>query len=292
MKPSRNFFTILASLVFIALFQSTAGAQAERVEYWAPAAGGNGHWYGVYSEPSRIVDFPYARQMALAKGGDLASLSTQAEHDFVTPMVEDPRFWFELYEKHFGPWLGLIQLPGAVNPEDNWQWLDGEPVTFTAWDDGEPNDNGGGEKGFEDNCHFFSGSDGFGPEATWNDLRAPGLLTSYLVEYSQVSLNADHSIPSGVVGILEGSWAAPDSYIWVLVAGQWTPGAGVSIPGCPGLISDVHDVRTYHFESTDSLGRFRLYRRFPAWAAGQKVYLQAVDPKGCRLSNVHSVEVL
>jgi hypothetical protein len=169
--------------------------------------------------------------------------------------------------------------------------LDGEPLTFSAWGGSEPNGNGGGENGVEDNCHFFSGSGGSGPEAIWNDLNSPQILTSYLVEFAHVTIEAEPSIPTGTVGALRGSWAAPDAHAWILVAGQWTPGTGIGVPGCPGLIADVNDVRTYHFVRTDSLGRFRLFRRVPVWAACQTIYLQAVDPIGCRLSAVHSVHV-
>ena len=38
-----------------------------------------------------------------------------------------------------GVWLGLTD----EFEEGNWQWVTGEPLNYTNWYDGEPNNNGG-----------------------------------------------------------------------------------------------------------------------------------------------------
>ncbi|MGQ9487370.1 MAG: PEP-CTERM sorting domain-containing protein [Armatimonadota bacterium] len=37
-------------------------------------------------------------------------------------------------------WLGGYQPPGELNPNANWQWVTGEPWTYTNWYPGQPND--------------------------------------------------------------------------------------------------------------------------------------------------------
>lgn len=44
--------------------------------------------------------------------------------------------------------VGLEQL-AAATPRDGWHWLDGTPLDDTLWGLTEPDDNGGGEDGFE-----------------------------------------------------------------------------------------------------------------------------------------------
>ena len=107
----------------------------------------------------------------------------------------------------------------------------------------------------------------------------------------RVGLTGDSSIAIGEVASYQGRWAVPNEYVWFLIGGAFTPGNGVAIPGCPGLLADLSDVRQYRYRKTDENGRFHMFGRFPAWAAGRTVFLQAVDPLNCRLSNVVTVEV-
>ncbi len=70
-----------------------------------------------------------ANAQAIAAGGHLVTISSAAEDAFVSNM--DPgRIW--------------IGFTDNVT-EGDWQWVTGEPVTYTNWDYGEPNNAGIGE---------------------------------------------------------------------------------------------------------------------------------------------------
>ncbi|MBI89791.1 MAG: hypothetical protein CMG60_06865, partial [Candidatus Marinimicrobia bacterium] len=104
-----------------------------------------------------------ASEMAQSYGGHLATVTSQEEQDFLGG---------------FGGWIGLTD----ENVEGQWEWVTGEPVDYTNWFNGEPNDAGSGEDyverysdGWNDHqsdhmMPFFmeisGGSDVFGVEET------------------------------------------------------------------------------------------------------------------------------
>ena len=67
-----------------------------------------------------------ASVMAQSYGGHLATITSQEEQDFLG---------------NYGGWIGLTD----ENVEGQWEWVTGEPVNYTNWIDGEPNDAGNGE---------------------------------------------------------------------------------------------------------------------------------------------------
>ncbi|XP_047502399.1 macrophage mannose receptor 1-like [Penaeus chinensis] len=77
-------------------------------------------------------------------GGDLVSITTWAEQDFVSNNFMDDG------------WIGLNDR----STEDDWVWSDKSKVLITNWNDGEPNGNGGNE-----NCGELRTDTG-----KWNDL--------------------------------------------------------------------------------------------------------------------------
>lgn len=104
----------------------------------------NGHTYYVLSP----MEWHDAQAAARQLGGHLASISDQAENDFVHALW--PGF----------KWIGLTD----ETQEGAFRWTDGSPTTYNGWFTDEPNDQGG-----EDYAAMF---DAVGMPGAWNDTDA------------------------------------------------------------------------------------------------------------------------
>jgi len=113
----KNMNAFVASAV-IAFASSTVFAQSTAVE-WRVADGGNGHWYGNASVAISDASFWQTQSAASAMGGHLPTISSAAENAFV--------------RKAIGGALGLFHSPGG-----QWTNVTGEPVTYFAWQSGQP----------------------------------------------------------------------------------------------------------------------------------------------------------
>ncbi|MEX0677702.1 MAG: lectin-like protein [Pirellulales bacterium] len=107
-----------------------------------------------------------AETFALTMGGHLATINDAAEDA-----------WALTTFHQFYLWIGL----NDVAQEGQFEWYSGEPVTYTKWAPGEPNDFGG----IEDWVHYYNfGGGDF--EFKWNDNAnldsIGGSATSALVE--------------------------------------------------------------------------------------------------------------
>lgn len=146
---------------------------------------GNGHRYAVVElQPGGTWDD--ANAGALALGGYLATLTSEAENEFVFSLTDDPAYWVPQGNVgwNFGPWFGLVQRPGAAEPGGGWEWVTGETFSYSNWNpqSGEPNDSPHNE----DRAHFHAmGSQRL---SYWNDLQGswPDRPNSYVVELDAV----------------------------------------------------------------------------------------------------------
>jgi hypothetical protein len=124
-----------------------------------------------------VVTWTAARDLAAARGGHLATITSSAENAFVfSSLASNPSLWDSVPTAMAdGPYIGGFH-PGIVG--SSWQWVTGETWSFTAWAPGEPNGVPGGEQGLS----FWSLS---GPAPTWFD-HPPGDPTtrSLIVEYA------------------------------------------------------------------------------------------------------------
>ena len=138
---------LLMSIVIVATTSSTFAMISPIIEY-------NGHWYFV-TDPGTWLE---AEAEAVAAGGHLVTFNDILENSiiyellypFMAPGPVDP-----------GAWIGLYQPPGSPEPDGGWQWISGEPVTFTNWEYGEPSN----DEGVENYAHFGF----FAAYETWND---------------------------------------------------------------------------------------------------------------------------
>lgn len=112
----------------------------------------NGH---SYYRSTGSMTWTSARQACQDMGGYLVTITSAAENNFV-----------------FNTWpSGWIGFTDEV-VEGQWRWVTGEPVTYTNWNGGEPNNAGN-----EDYAQFVSGG-------RWNDL--PNVSLPYVLEFDYI----------------------------------------------------------------------------------------------------------
>jgi hypothetical protein len=109
--------------------------------------------------------------------GYLATVTSPEENQFV---IRNFRI-----ATQFGYWLGGFQLPGLLDPAAGWQWVTGEPFSYTNWlnfDFPQPDDAyGPGTTSDDENAlHFWPSA-----ASQWGDAppNAANFAWGYLVEY-------------------------------------------------------------------------------------------------------------
>jgi hypothetical protein len=92
----------------------------------------NGHYYRVMTRPlswdnARVVAFSQTHD---GVRGHLATITSAAEQAFIESIAPN--------QAHV--WLGGFQPPGSSEPDGNWQWVTGEPFSYSHWRlfDGQP----------------------------------------------------------------------------------------------------------------------------------------------------------
>lgn len=131
---------------------------------WLVSEGGNGHFYEAISVPTGIT-WTEASEAANAAGGYLATITSQAENEFVFNLVDDEVFWFEWVSLQ-GPWLGGFQPEGSAEPDAAWRWVTEEPFEYSNWVEGQPDNWSWNQCAEQDYLHFLSRSS---RQPTWND---------------------------------------------------------------------------------------------------------------------------
>lgn len=153
--------------------------------FWDPANGGNGHYY---QPVLTLADWETANTAAVAQGGYLVSLTSAAENDFVSSLVQNPAYWSTLEAGGnvfgLGPWLGGLQPAGSSEPDGGWLWSSGEGLlanTYTHWDVSQPDEFLAQD---QNRLSFYSRDwNTFGVQKTWDDANGLGQRT-YIIEYS------------------------------------------------------------------------------------------------------------
>lgn len=112
----------------------------------------NGH---SYYRSTTSMTWTSAKVACENMGGYLVTMNSAAENSFV-------------FQTWPSGWIGFNDE--AV--EGQWRWVTGEPVTYTNWNGGEPNNAGN-----EDYAQFVSGG-------RWNDL--PNVSLPYVIEFNYI----------------------------------------------------------------------------------------------------------
>ena len=137
----------------------------------------NGHFYELVNAAS--IDWSAARAAAyeMIQGGPLcsghlATVTSQEENDFIVSAFTAGAL--------SNKWLGGFQ-DGANSStvNDGWQWITGEPWSYTNWNTGEPSNHHYTPEGYEDAVTFWADS------GNWNDAPAEWHYGNggYVVEY-------------------------------------------------------------------------------------------------------------
>jgi chitinase len=129
----------------------------------------NGHYYEMFASSTNWEGDKTAAESRSFGGvnGHLATIASQAEQTFLTNIVST---------SGNGAWVGGYQPAGSPEPAGNFQWITGEPFTYTNWRQGEPNN--APTAGPADAIMLYT-------DGTWNDASSSleMAITHYVVEY-------------------------------------------------------------------------------------------------------------
>lgn len=91
------------------------------------------------------MNWENSNKLAQKVGGHLVTLNDAEENRFVYDLFKDDKRFMSFLEdgQQFGPWIGLVQPAGSVEPRGGWKWVTNEPVSFSNWSNGQPNNYGG-----------------------------------------------------------------------------------------------------------------------------------------------------
>lgn len=148
-----------------------------------PIAGGR----FLFIAAEQPLSWTIAERAAVAMGGRLAVLDTEAKQQAMASVLARRPELFERAQVLFstwvlGPWVGAYQQAGAAEPGGGWVWnLDprtgaSAPVTGGHWFPGQPSNYGGAENFMNIFCLDRPTC------STWNDAPVDAGVTSYIVE--------------------------------------------------------------------------------------------------------------
>lgn len=128
----------------------------------------NGHYYEFVRRETSWFEadtMAHARRYA-GFSGYLATATARAESTFIASLLGTANA--------ASAWLGGLQLQGGVEPAGSWNWLTGEPMVFTDWYPGQPDND--------------AGADGIAVESNsgyrWTDRPRASTAAGFVVEYA------------------------------------------------------------------------------------------------------------
>lgn len=114
-------------------------------------------------------------------GGHLVTIDSAEENRFVYKLFsQDSRFIREFSKNYqHGPMIGLFQIDRSREPGGGWVWVTGEPVSYTNWSRGNP-DNTRGRQHFASFYRSARDRNSLDGPIRWDDVS--GITTGYIIE--------------------------------------------------------------------------------------------------------------
>jgi hypothetical protein len=152
----------------------------------------------------------------LGRFGHLVSINSAAEQSFLTGTFPTA--------VSAGYWIGAYQDKSASDfsePVGGWRWTTGEPWSYTSWNSGEPNNNGG----FGPSEDFAV----FAQSGNWNDSGTTTSATAgYVVEYEYSKFTFDVNSDGHADIVLQNNITNQLSF-WYLNGTTYLGGGNVSL---------------------------------------------------------------
>ena len=98
---------------------------------WKSENGGNNHWYEYISTP--VGNWTQSRDFASARGGYLATITSQAEQDFINTLIPVNTIYIGGYQDR--------SATDYFEPSLGWRWVTGEPWSYTNWASNQPSNS-------------------------------------------------------------------------------------------------------------------------------------------------------
>lgn len=152
---------IVTALICIGVLTGTSNAAA--IPILCPYTG---HYYEAIAGK---YDWDVAKSLAEGLSyngvkGHLAAINSQSENDWIWTNIWQSQASQVSTWRPTSYWLGGFQDPQGSEPAGGWQWVTGEPWSYTNWNSGEPNDSNGN---IEEDAINFAWASGAG---AWNDI--------------------------------------------------------------------------------------------------------------------------
>jgi len=112
---------VVGSFAFGSALAVGSLASAQAAVQWRVEDGGNGHWYALTAES---MVHPQLRVACEAHGGHLATLTTQAEWEWVKSQLPVAGLFVGGYQDHASP--------AYAEPNGGWKWVTGEPFVLNG----------------------------------------------------------------------------------------------------------------------------------------------------------------
>ena len=131
----------LQNVVVVSSLALAGATHAQNAVQWRVEDGGNGHWYEVRPYGT-ITSWMSSQRDAVSRGGHLATLQNSGEEMHLQSIVGGGSCVDCAHSEFY---IGALQPVGSAEPTGGWEWVTGEPMNYSNWRAGEPNNSGGVE---------------------------------------------------------------------------------------------------------------------------------------------------